>query len=432
MYMDEDPDPRNANKYRVHQENGSVDRFLMSTLQTDANTLATLTNTAGITATGNFIFTHKRDQSSYYFYPITPTTAITSGLLFRIVDRNGYVTHLSYTTTGSLAGALDQVTDPAGRSLQFSYVISGTPGTTYLHGVSDPAGRTVGFDYDSSGYLHTYTDEAGQVWTFGYAMHNGAVLMNALTDPKGGTVTNTYDDSLDRLTSQQDALKRAYTFAYRALDSPADNLVTTETDPLNYTTVYTYYTDTLRVMTRNPGPGQEQWQYEYDDTPGPNVYHTGITATIDPLGHEWTQTWDANGNLLSRTDPLGHTTKYAYDDANNLVVMTNALQMPITYTSIRRSPATYDASRDRSPARRTSPPPSTPIAASSRETSSAPPTRSAITGAPTTTRPLAMCSPAQIRWGRRPTMRTTQSGGRSAWSARSATRAPTPTMPTMP
>ncbi|MDQ2807657.1 MAG: DUF6531 domain-containing protein [Chloroflexota bacterium] len=306
-------------KYQVHQENGSVARFYVADLTTDANTMATLS----IDNKGNFVFAHKQGQDTYYFYPLNGQYG--EGKLWLIVDRHGYQTNLSYSNTG----ILKQVTDSTqSRSLSFSYTVTGTTG--YLTKVADPANRQVSFGYDTNGNLQTFVDEVGQVTTFSYSNANGPWVLKQMRDPRAGAVTNGYDTH-NRVTSQLDAMNRLFTFSYVTGTNPIA-LTATVTSPLNRVTVYTYYTNTLRFQTENPGTDQHRWQYLYDDTPLTTTYHTGITATIDPLGHTWTQGWDSNGNLLRRTDPLGRTTRYAYDSGNNLTVMTNPLGIPITYT----------------------------------------------------------------------------------------------------
>ena len=81
-----------------------------------------------------------------------------SGRLVHQIDRNGYVTTLTYT--GQL---LTSVADPAGRTLTFSYDSSG-----HLTGVLDPAGRSVAYRYDGAGNLTGVTDVAGGTWSYTY------------------------------------------------------------------------------------------------------------------------------------------------------------------------------------------------------------------------------------------------------------------------
>jgi YD repeat-containing protein len=74
-----------------------------------------------------------------------------AGQLVQESDRNGYKTTLAYNSIG----ALSSVTDPAGRSLTFSYI------GALLASVTDPANRKVSFSYDSNGNLVSASDVNG-------------------------------------------------------------------------------------------------------------------------------------------------------------------------------------------------------------------------------------------------------------------------------
>ncbi len=50
----------------------------------------------------------------------------------------------------------------------------------------------------------------------------------------------------------------------------------------------------------------------------------------DPNGHTTTNTWDANGNLLSRTDALSQTSSYTYNSFNEVLTATDPLGVATT------------------------------------------------------------------------------------------------------
>ena len=271
--------------------------------------LATLvTNTDG-----TLTLTRDKDQQSMTFSAPTTTTV---GHLVAQTDRNGYATTFGYDG----AGRLSTVTDPSDRSLTLSYNDAGR-----VAQVSDPLSRTVSYGYDPDGNLTAVTDVGGGITHFGYA--SGTHLLQTITDPRGKTLTMTYD-SLGRATSVTDPLGATGAMTYTA---NADGSQTTmETDPNGAVTVEQYLNNELVSKTEGYGtPQQATWTYTYDPTT------LGVASVTDPDGHTSTSTYDSRGNLLSHTDALERTTKYAYDALDD----TTAIVDPLGVTTVM----TYDA-----------------------------------------------------------------------------------------
>ncbi len=147
-----------------------------------------------------------------------------AGHLIKQLDRNGYATTLAYTGVN-----LTKVTDPAGRTLTFTY---GTNGK--VASVTDPVGRKVAYVYNTVGDLTGVTNVAGGKWAFTY---NTTHRMLTMTDPRGGKSTNTYDGS-GRDTSSINPMKRTTTFAYAGTVGGTES--TTETDARGDKTVWNY------------------------------------------------------------------------------------------------------------------------------------------------------------------------------------------------
>ena len=57
-----------------------------------------------------------------------------------------------------------------------------------------------------------------------------------------------------------------------------------------------------------------------------------VTAVTDPLAHQTTYTYDAQGRVISQTNALGHSMSYTYDQAGNLLTRTDEDGVVTTYT----------------------------------------------------------------------------------------------------
>jgi YD repeat-containing protein len=124
----------------INQENGSQVTFL-------PNSSGGYTGLPRVIATlvknsdGTFLFTRREQQ----FFTFSST-----GQLLSERDRTGYTTTLSHNGSGQLT----TVTDPAARSLTFTY--SGS----HLASVTDSIARTINLTYDANGNLSSVTDVA--------------------------------------------------------------------------------------------------------------------------------------------------------------------------------------------------------------------------------------------------------------------------------
>ncbi len=136
----------------VHQENGSTVYFFddgNGGWHAEGGAQATLTSDAA----GGYTLQRTHALTSFRFN--------SNGTLASMSDRNGYVTTVDYASGTS---RVSRVTDPAGRSLTFTYGAN-----QKLSVVSDPAGRRVLFTYDQIGRLTRLTDAADGATSFAYA-----------------------------------------------------------------------------------------------------------------------------------------------------------------------------------------------------------------------------------------------------------------------
>lgn len=243
--------------------------------------------------------------------------------LQKLVDRHGgaaYTLTLAYNGDGTLA----TVTDPAARTLTFTYQTIGS--NKLVQSVSDSASpaRTVAFQYGTnSGDPTTYlsltqaTDVAGGLTRFTY---DSSHYLLTMTDPNGGITTNSYESGSHRISSQQDPIHRTTTFAY-------SNGITTITDPKGNMTQEEYVNGVLTSRTVGYGSTNAATNtYTYD------VAALGKTAIIGPGGQTATATRDSNDNALSSTDGIGRTRTYTYNTFSETLTVTDPLGVTTTNT----------------------------------------------------------------------------------------------------
>ena len=232
-----------------------------------------------------------------------------AGRLLTVRSRAGLVQTLTYSdgTTGPNggvyldivgqqppqaipAGWLIRATDNFGRSLAFAY-----DSTARIARITDPAGGVYQLGYDSYRNLVSIAFPDGKTKTFQYnepANTSGTFLNHALTgitDENGDRFATFKYDTKGRAVSTEHAggVER-YSLTYNTDGS------TTVTDPLGTARTYGFQT----VL---------------------NVYKNGgITGAACPSCGPSAQTFDANGNTISRTDWNGTVTNYAYDTARNV------------------------------------------------------------------------------------------------------------------
>lgn len=286
----------------VHQEDGAQARFTFDGTGWTAppRVLATLESNAD----GTWTFTRLSREAF---------TFDASGRLAGIEDLNGYRTTVDYPSASTMV-----VTDPAGRSLTFTFTGSRVAS---VQDSSSPA-RTLTYGYDAAGNLTDVVDVGGGHWQFTYDGDHRLLTMrspryhgDAATTP-APVLTNHYD-SAGRVDWQTDPLGRLTTFDYTS--KPGSTRVT---DPKGNVVVYGYTHSLLTTLTTSGG----SWYYRYDpDT-------LGRISEFDPNGHTRTSAYDSAGNLLSTTDGLGRTTTYTYNALRQATSMTDPMQVTTTMT----------------------------------------------------------------------------------------------------
>lgn len=248
----------------------------------------------------------------------TSRTFDSGGRLTGILDASGHGLTLAYTS-----GHLATVTDTAGRAVTFTENSGGQVTKATL-----PDARSVSYGYTGS-QLSTVTDVRGGVTAYTYDAGNRLLTVK---DALGHTVvTNTYDATTGRISSQTDGVGAKTTFAWKAATQESDM-----TDPNGgvWSDIYAG-----NVLTQSIDPFGNSVSYDYDQA----LHQIGIT---DRLGNTTSMTYDSAGNMLTRTAPapLSYAENWTYDAASNVTSHTDGdnHKTSYSYDSLGRLTATTD------------------------------------------------------------------------------------------
>ncbi|MFZ5764166.1 MAG: RHS repeat-associated core domain-containing protein [Thermodesulfobacteriota bacterium] len=254
-----------------------------------------------------------------------------SGLLIRIENRQGNAQFLDYE-----GGRLAAVEDTFGRRLDFFYDAAGKLAT-----VSAPMGD-YRFLYDGNGNLVEVVSPAGTGKKYVYEDANDVHNLTAIIDENGMVEAAVTYDRYDRAVTSElaDGLHKV-TVTYLA------NQTRILTDSRNASKTVELYVDANGIVRKQaesgPGcttcPAGSGVSYVFDD-------RLRITRATDALGRVTTSTYDERGNKISETEAVAtaeeRTTTFTYHPDDNQVTS-------ITRASVARPGAqtvttfTYDA-----------------------------------------------------------------------------------------
>jgi RHS repeat-associated protein len=181
------------------------------------------------------------------------------------------------------------VSDAFGHSLQFSYFINAS-GSRLLQSITDPAGKSIVYSYDSQDHLTQVQYPDANTRKYKYTGYN-STLLTQLTDEAGvAFATWSYSADGSQVVASSNA-GNVNAFSYSSLGPSV-----TVTDPLG--------------TTRNYGQRLIS-----------GVYHNTSADQFCPgCAEDMTRTLDENGNVTSRTDFLGTRTQSEYDLTRNLEI----------------------------------------------------------------------------------------------------------------
>ncbi|MCE9640145.1 MAG: RHS repeat protein, partial [Betaproteobacteria bacterium] len=201
-----------------------------------------------------------------------------------------------------------------------------------LVSLTDRQGRTVTLAYDGSNRLATITDAYGHALTLAYDAQN---RVTTLTQPDGGIVHFNYDTA-NNLAGITWPDTRTRSYHYENTSFPNNLTGITDENGTRYAT-YGYDSQGRAILTEHAGGAQRATlAFGGTSTTVTDVLGTARTHTLttvlgvvrgggqsQPGGSgcgpsSSAQSYDANGNVSSRTDFNGNVTTYSYDLTRNL------------------------------------------------------------------------------------------------------------------
>ncbi|WP_329587177.1 DUF6531 domain-containing protein [Kitasatospora sp. NBC_01250] len=263
----------------------------------------------------------------------------------RVVDADGYTSSATFNASGEAVSK----TDPMGSRFQYGYDSATGRMTSMVNpdgsaagtapGCTPPAKGCTAFSYDAWGHIVKTTDPLGRSTSTGYDADGNRT---SSTDGNGNQTTYTYDPA-NRLTATINADGTRTSTDYNPDGSTADTVdadgartvygydsqghQTSRTDPDSRTTTITYDADgqprtsvnaANQTVTDGYDAAGHLTSLSYSDGVTPNVtyrYNSGgvRTAMTDGTG---TTTWsyDAFGEIVSKTDGAGSSIGYGYDN----------------------------------------------------------------------------------------------------------------------
>ncbi len=280
------------------------------------------------------------------YYQFVPGIPPTGSVLVAIGDPNGNITTI--VRQSGQPQLIAEIDDPVGRKLLLEY--SGYNVTK----VTDPIGRAASYTYNSAGYLATFTNVLGGVTTYQYDSQG---RLTKITDPHGATGTNTYDAN-GRVASQTLPSGGTMSYGYTLVNPlvPTSPITqTTVTDSLGNVTIYRFSTQGFvigvtdaagqtRKIARQSGSNRILSMAGSGtcpvcgDTKSGDVSFTydargNMLTKTDSLGNTWTFTYEpAFDHIASVADPMGNVATCQYDTRGNLVKITDALGGVVAFT----------------------------------------------------------------------------------------------------
>jgi RHS repeat-associated protein len=235
-------------------------------------------------------------------------TQYTTTYAYDAADHVASVTDpLGNTTTTAYDPAANRtsVTDPLGHATSFGYDAG-----NHLTSVTDAAAKVTSYTYDATSDLVTRTDANTHTTTYAYDL---AARLTSTTDPAGHVSSLTYD-AAGNVATRTDANGKTTTYTYDALNRTTG---LTYADSSTAAVTYAYDANSNRTSMTD-GAGTETFAYDSLDR------LLSDSRGTDVFGY----TFDAAGDIVSRTYPDGTTTSYSFDANGRLASATFPVTTP--------------------------------------------------------------------------------------------------------
>ncbi len=244
---------------------------------------------------------------------------------------NNIETYYNYNSAGELIHE-KQLNSSGWQVSSYTYDDYGNQMTS-----TDPLGRTTYNQYSST-YDHAYlTQSSIEVsgknisTTFDYTFATGT--LSSQTDPNNQTTSYTYD-SIGRLTSiSYPLVNHVYSYTRYTYNDTGNYLVTTDPNGNNVTDQFDGLGRLVSVITYNGSSiySTENYTYNYLNSIATKTMPTGSvysytydflgfqTKTTNPDSSTITYSYNYSNNTETTIDENGHETQYAYDWGHNLL-----------------------------------------------------------------------------------------------------------------
>jgi RHS repeat-associated protein len=235
-----------------------------------------------------------------------------------------------------LNGRLQSVTDAYNETTSYAYnLATDTTTVTYPADASGNVG-TATMVYDSYGDLVTSTDPLGHITTNVYDANHNLILV---TDPLSHATTYTYDANGNKTSSTYPSLGTGHnttsTTYYNQYSEPTSTI-----DELGNVRFFNYDTNFLPQSVTDSSGTLASFIFNANSTLEAGAIGFDISANPAQASQF---TYDANGNMASRTDALGRTTSYTYDSLGHKLSTTAPTPASLTGTAASTTTYQYDA-----------------------------------------------------------------------------------------
>jgi RHS repeat-associated protein len=261
-----------------------------------------------------------------------------TGSLSQMLDPHGNITAIAYNGSYPVSmtdasgrkltfirdanNRISQVTDPANRTIDYSYSGNGDLIRVTKKDATDAVLATVSYEYETNHHLKSIIDPNGNIKTITYTTDGKVAALSSPITIQGevqtAKTTFTYDTT-NRLTTVTDpkGVKTLYTHNEFA------NVIQITQDPtgLNYKQTFNYNTQNQLISQKdanaNATNSAATYQYTYD-------VNGNLKTVTNPLNETTTTRYDEHNNPIQETDANGHTTSHEYDQQNNATSTTDA------------------------------------------------------------------------------------------------------------